>query len=274
MSNSIRGKTYTLCDDGGGSDGFYARLSAVADDVRDHGNPVDVLGQVVAMSRRKRLLKKIAGASSDGTFASGLVHTLRMQFAGCTTAVAAHIAGLPLTQRWDRTLAASEEQYHLYMLEIELRNRLNIAPFRACDCRLAFLPHCLHDLGAQCRSAPRGEDYVCKGCSKACSINAVSKMLRRHGVRPYIWRTANLGSLFRRLKREGRRVGALGIACIPELVSGMRLCAGAGVPVVGIPLDANRCARWWGEFHPNSVNLRKLENLLGNDTLLSVHSPA
>ena len=107
MRNSIRGKTYTLCDDGGGSDGVCARLSAVADDVLDHGACVDVLAQVVAMSRQKRLLKRIAGA-----------------------------------------------------------------------------------------------------------------------------------------------------------------------PVVGIPLDANRCARWWGQFHPNTVNLRRLEDLLGNDTLLSFHSPA
>jgi hypothetical protein len=67
-------------------------------------------------------------------------------------------------------------------------------------------------------------------------------------------------------------VGVLGIACIPELVSGMRMCAGAGLPVVGIPLDANRCARWWGEFYYNTVNLRQLERLLGSDTLLPSRS--
>jgi len=43
----------------------------------------------------------------------------------------------------------------------------------------------------------------------------------------------------------------------------------AGVPVVGVPLDANRCARWWGEFHPNAVNLNILQTLLGEETLLT-----
>jgi hypothetical protein len=158
------------------------------------------------------------------------------------------------------------------MLEIELQNRLDVKSFQKCDTKLAFLPHCLHDLTAECESTQRGEDYVCKGCSKVCNINAVSKLLRRHGVLPYIWMTANLQSLFRKLKKEGKHFGVLGIACIPELVSGMRMCAGAEVPVVGIPLDANRCARWWGEFYHNTVNLQQLEKLLGGGTLKRVSS--
>jgi hypothetical protein len=70
--------------------------------------------------------------------------------------------------------------------------------------------------------------------------------------------TANLG----RLLRQKAALGVLGIACIPELVWGMRRCARAGMPVLGLPLDANRCARWLGEFRPNSVNLTRLETLL------------
>ena len=106
------------------------------------------------------------------------------------------------------------------MLEIELQNRLDAKAFQSCDTKLAFLPHCLHDLTVECKSVIRGEDYVCKGCSGGCNINAVFKLLRRHEVQPYIWMTANLRALFKRLKREGRHVGVLGIACIPELVRG------------------------------------------------------
>ena len=80
--------------------------------------------------------------------------------------------------------------------------------------------------------------------------------------------SANLGSLLRKLRREGKTVGVMGIACIPELVNGKRTCARAGVPVTGVPLDANRCARWWGEFRPNSVNLREVERVLGEETLV------
>jgi len=35
------------------------------------------------------------------------------------------------------------------------------------------------------------------------------------------------------------------------------------VPVIGLSIDANRCARWMGKFHQNTVNLRRLKSLVG-----------
>jgi hypothetical protein len=158
----------------------------------------------------------------------------------------------------------SEEQYHLAMVEIELVNRIYAARFQSCNKKYAFLPHCLRDLEAECRSAQRDIDYVCKGCTEECNVNRTSKTLRLHGVKPYIWMTADLRALFRKVKKEGNSIGVLGIACVPELVRGMRMCLKHDVPVVGIPLDANRCSRWWGEFYWNTVNLAKLEGLIKN----------
>jgi hypothetical protein len=54
----------------------------------------------------------------------------------------------------------------------------------------------------------------------------------------------------------------LGVACVPELFRGMRLCIGLNIPVVGIPLNANRCMRWMGAFHPTSVDLGALSRLV------------
>lgn len=270
MANeSFVGKTYSLSG-GNNSDAFYEQLRVVTDRcLAKDGSIKDVLLAVRNLSKNKQRLKRIVRMSSDSTRETFLVHTLQEEFSPLTQSVAAHLRELPLTKRWDRTLATSEEQYHLYMLEIELQNRLDTGSFQSCDAKLAFLPHCLRDLTANCRSTKRGEDYVCKGCSKECNINAVSKLLRRHGVKPYIWMTANLQSLFKRLRKEGKRVGVLGIACIPELVSGMRMCVRANVPVVGVPLDANRCARWWGEFYHNTVNRKQLETLLGKPVAIT-----
>lgn len=261
------GKTYSLYGLDTSTDAYYERIHAVADACREsYTGPTELLSSVRDLSRSRRRLKKLTAAAGDGHKQAFLVQTLKAQCSPYTTSVASHLQGLSLKQRWDRTLSSSEEQYHLYMLEIELVNQLNVQVFRRCDVTLAFLPHCLRDLAADCRSTRRGVDYVCKGCSKSCTINAVTRLLRRHGVKPYIWRTANLRSLFTKLRKDGKSVGVLGIACIPELVRGMRMCSRAGIPVVGIPLDANRCARWWGEFYPNTVNVKQLENLLGEET--------
>jgi len=39
------------------------------------------------------------------------------------------------------------------------------------------------------------------------------------------------------------------------------------IPVVGIPLDANRCMRWMGRFEETSVNLERLGYEAGSSTL-------
>jgi hypothetical protein len=54
----------------------------------------------------------------------------------------------------------------------------------------------------------------------------------------------------------------MGIACVPELVRGMRMCAKLDIPVIGIPLNANRCARWMGQFYPTSVEMAAVRRLL------------
>ena len=269
MNNGpLIGKTYSLQDADGSSDAYYQRLSGIADRFMRTHDTATLLGTLEHLRRSKSRLRELSAESLEHSFENTLVGVLREDFAEYTTNVARHLKGLPFARRWDRTLAMTEPQYHLSLLEIELVNRLNTFSFRRCTTRLAFLPHCLRDLNADCHSAVREEDYVCKGCSKNCTVNAVSKTLRRHGVKPYIWMTANLKSLFRRLRKEGKKVGIFGIACVPELANGMRMCMRAGVPVVGVPLDANRCARWWREFRPNAINMAAVENLLGDETLL------
>ena len=257
------GRTYSLFGDDQETDGYYRRIRLIADDLVQQGNDLKPLLEIVRRtSRSKRHLRRLLLRVSDVSLEAALARTLREQLHRYTVNVESHLNSLPLAQHWDRVLATSEEQYHFHMLEVELVNRLNLTRFRDCDMRLAFLPHCLHDVTVTCQSVVHGEDHVCRSCTVDCVLNTVSKLLRRHGVTPYIWMTANLQSLLRRLRKQGKSVGVLGVACIPELIRGIRLCMRVDVPVIGIPLDANRCGRWWGQFHQNSVSVQELERLL------------
>jgi hypothetical protein len=259
----LQGKTFSLHGDSANSDGYYVKIASLADGfLKEVPDPRLLLTKIQTLSKSRRRLRKIVSDGGDGSPDGLLVNTLRNELSPYTRGVQEHLRGLSGFDRLDRTLTTSEEQYHLSMLEIELVNRLFADGFKSSEKKLAFLPHCLRDLTADCRAAQRDLDYVCKGCTDDCKVNRTTKLLRRHGVDPYIWMTANLQSLFKKLKREGNSLGVLGIACIPELVRGMRLCMRFEVPVVGLPLDANRCARWWGEFHWNTVNFEILERLL------------
>jgi len=92
--------------------------------------------------------------------------------------------------------------------------------------------------------------------------------LRLNGIAAYIWMNADLARLFKKLRTADGDLGVLGIACVPELAHGMQLCRRHGIPVVGIPLNANRCARWMGKFCDNSVNLYQLGRIVGAGPLL------
>jgi hypothetical protein len=148
------------------------------------------------------------------------------------------------------------------MLEFELINRINRKKFFACDAKIALLPHCLRDLSKDCKASQNGLDYQCKHCSKNCFINEASKILSEQGIEPYIWMTSNLRTIARNNYKEKKSLGVLGIACIPELIRGMRACQKKGLPVIGMPLDANRCIRWMGDFNPNSINLEMLKKIM------------
>ncbi len=66
--------------------------------------------------------------------------------------------------------------------------------------------------------------------------------------------TANPSISLQKIEEVRKASRSIGDRLPPELVSDLRLCACAEVLVVGIPLDANSCALWWGEFQPETVN--------------------
>ena len=131
---------------------------------------------------------------------------------------------LPLARRMDTTLTTTEEQYHLYMLEIELVNRIYRERFKAAEFKFALLAHCLRDFRPGCQAVPGDMEAVCQGCTEDCLINLGSVLLKRYGITPYISVEMDQEKLFARLKQEHPSIGALGVACVPELAMGMRLC--------------------------------------------------
>jgi hypothetical protein len=264
LSIGIAGKTYSLFGSQSSSDEYYQKISLLADRALERERDIRaVITTLERASRNKRFLRKQFHTSGSH---DPLVHFVLTQaqeiLAPHTTLVKAHLQELSFFKRFDATLFTSEEQYHIYMLIIELANRAWGEAFRTAKRKLAFLPYCLRDLTAKCKSGPGDLDYVCKGCSKDCFVNRVSRLLKDAQVEPYIWMNASLKSLLKDLKNREESIGVLGVACVPELFHGMRLCMGLDIPVVGIPLNANRCMRWMGEFHPTSVDLEALRKVV------------
>jgi len=258
----VIGKTYSLFGRGTSTDEYYDLIRHLVDECLERYNSKEeFLKELQRNSIRKRMLRRAREGDGDPNLA-WLLGRVSPALSEYTPLVNQHLDNLPLRKVRDRRLWTTEEQYHLYMLEIELVNRINQKNFIACERRIAFLPHCLKDFKNGCKSTMGDIDYVCRRCSETCFLNRVSTLLRENGVDAYIWMGTDLKKL-KGLSHSGGGIGGLGIACVPELVMGMRESSRLGLPSVGVPLNANRCARWMGDFYDNSVSLERVVELVG-----------
>ena len=252
----VEGKTYTLFGESLSTGDYYKLVSQFVNELIEV-NP-----------DQKILLDKIQRASKDQWNFNRWKASLPFLSAGLdqldiyTRNTSKHLKSLSVLSLFDRRLRTKEWQYHLFMLEVELTNRMNKKVFLESEYKMALLPYCLHDLKKDCKSSSDGIEYVCRSCSAECYINTITKTLKAYNVKGYLWMQSNLKTMFKSLAKDYKTIGILGIACIPELVNGMRSCAKHHIPAVGIALDANRCIRWMGSFQENSVNLKQLRKLL------------
>jgi hypothetical protein len=258
----VQGKTYSLFGEGDDSEGYYAEIKRLAEVFLQRcPDEKRLLGLIQRVKKRSLLLGLKTTEADRGTL-QFVRETLRQSLSIYTRKVSNHLKSLPLAKRTDSTLATKEEKYHLYMLEIELINRIYREEFKRAEYKFALMAHCLRDFRPDCRSVKGDIEAVCRGCTEDCLIRLGSVLLEKYGIKPYISVEMEQERLFRRLKQEHPSIGALGIACIPELAMGMRLCIRTGIPPIGIPLNANRCARWMSQAQETSFNLEQLEDLL------------
>ena len=259
---AFEGKTYSLFDEDETSAGYYATIRQLADDFLRNCPDEKKLLALIRKAGEGVLQRHLKIRSQDRQTLSDIRKTLKDSLSIYTKNVEQHLKTLSAAKRLDATLATREEQYHLYMLEIELVNRIYREEFKNSEYKFALIAHCLRDFRPECRAEPGAIEAVCQGCTDDCLVHLGSTLLRKYHIEPYISVRMDQENLFKKLKREHPSIGALGIACVPELAMGMRLCIRLGIAPIGIPLDANRCARWMGEAQETSFNLRQLEDLL------------
>ena len=263
-SEPFIGKTYSLYGGKAGTEEYYRLIRELVDlFLQKCSDERELLRQIQHAGGKSPLVKKLSGKQVDKPLIAFIMIALNEHLSVYTTGVKQHLKKIPLKQKLDPIIRTKEHQYHLYMIEIELVNRIYREAFISSDYKFALIPHCLRDFRPECKSVSGDYEKVCKGCTKDCFVYIGSMLLKKYDIHPYISVSIDLGKLFKRIKTDHGDVGALGIACVPELAMGMRLCIKLGISPVGIPLDANRCTRWMNKAHENSFNIKELEKLLG-----------
>ena len=260
---TLQGKTYTLFGPHTSTDQYYSVIRNLTDlFLSQCPDAKELLILIQKTSKENSFIRRIKEGRASKSLTSFIRENLKESLSVYTTGVNQHLKTVPLSQKFDSIIGTKEFQYHLYMIEIELINRIHKQAFQESTYKFSLIAHCLRDFRPKCESVDGEYESICKGCTKDCFIHLGSVLLKKYGIHPYISVSMDLEKLFKKIKKEHQNVGALGIACVPELACGMRLCIKLGIPSVGIPLDANRCARWMKKAHESSFNLKELEILL------------
>jgi hypothetical protein len=261
MNEQLTGRTYSLYSIDNNTEIYFSLVKKYSSDLcRLYGNDLKKLLDDLRLASRSRKkfstwINNIKDIDTD---------TMLKSFSTFIPGLDSHLKSLKALDKYESVLGLKDYQYYTAMIEIDITNRLNISAFMKSEYKLALLPHCLHDLEKDCMAVSDGFENVCRRCSKACYVRKLNDLLNQENIHPYIWRNRTLKSMFKQLYKTYSSVGVLGIACIPELIHGTRRCFAAGIPAVGIPINANLCRRWMGEFYPNSVSLSELEMLIKN----------
>lgn len=261
-NGEMRGKTYSLRKPGRGSQEYYAAVRAAVDSLLEAEPHPEKLLRLLQASHKRSLIEKLVKGRKSGRLMDHIIHTLNERLSSYTEDADRHLREISVTKRLDPVLFTRRWQYHIHMAEIELVNRIYAERFRKADYRFALIGHCLRDFRPACQASPGDMEEVCKECTEECFINQASELMRKYGIHPFISVEMDQETLFKNIKAEHPSVGALGIACVPELARGMKLCIELGIPPVGVPLDANRCARWMGSCRESSLDLSELEDLI------------
>lgn len=258
------GRTYTLTDHRGDSSGYFHLIRDLADRCLDIIPGEENLREWIRDASSWR--RAIAGIVKKRSGSNRVVHILKESLSPFLTGIDEHLRHLSLAGRLDRTLRMGRNQYLFSMLEIELTNRINADEFNRAAWRMALIAHCLRDYRADCSASPGEIDEQCGRCDEKCFVCQGSGIMENLGVAPFISVTMDHRRLLAGLREEHTDMGVLGIACIPELVTGLRLCERLAIPAVGLPLDLNRCLRWTGRCLETTFNLQELERLLKSES--------
>jgi hypothetical protein len=259
----LQGKTYSLYGSNADTDQYYSVIRNLTDLFLVRcPDEKELLAQIQTAGSDRSFISRIKRGRADKSLISFIRKNLRESLSVYTTRVKPHLKTLPVSQRFDSIIRTKETQYHLYMIEIELVNQIYREAFQRSMYKFSLIAHCLRDFRPKCQSFAGEYESVCKGCTKDCFIHLGSVLMKKYDIHPYISVSIDLEKLFKKIKDEHQNAGAVGIACVPELAIGMRLCSKLGIPSVGIPLDANRCARWMKKAHESSFNMKELEMLL------------
>ncbi len=149
--------------------------------------------------------------------------------------------------REDRILRGKAPvEYHLGMVAAEIMNRGLRSDFQRTPRRAVLVPTCMRGSHARhCRAHASGLDIVCTACDPECTVNRITRRMRKLGARVYLIPHA---TGFSRWLERWQRVpdcGVVAVACMLNILPGGYEIRARGIAAQCVPLDYPGCEKHW-----------------------------
>ncbi|MGA8730588.1 MAG: DUF116 domain-containing protein [Terracidiphilus sp.] len=151
-------------------------------------------------------------------------------------------------------------EYHLNMVAAEVMNQGLRKAFERTARKVVLVPACMRGARADtCKARVRGVDITCAACDPECSVNYITRRMRKIGATVYLVpHTTGFGKWLDRWEREPG-VGVTAVACLLNIMPGGLEMRERRIAAQCVPLDFPGCKKHWdSEGMSTAVNEDRL----------------
>ena len=155
-------------------------------------------------------------------------------------------------------------EYHLNMVAAELMNRGLRKAFERTSRKVVLVPACMRGAHADtCKAKVRGVDMTCAACDPECTVNYITRRMRKIGATVYLVpHTTGFSRWLDRWEREPG-VGVTALACLLNIMPGGLEMRERRIAAQCVPLDFPGCKRHWDrEGLSTAVNEDRLVQIM------------
>lgn len=158
-----------------------------------------------------------------------------------------------------------QSEYHLNMFGAEVMSRDFRESYEKRPRKALLLPICMCSLPeGVCMASETRLGMKCANCSPNCRVNSLSKCGEKKGFEVYVV-SHESSALSQSTQKDRDELGIVGVACIPNLISGGWKSESLGIPAQCVLLESCGCEHWIKHREPTDINKDQLFKLLDID---------
>lgn len=196
-------------------------------------------------------------------FADWFENRSRIILGQYTTNLAGFLSEKLVQHRWKEDIVFCSRrrvEYHLNMVGAELMNQGFRERFLDTDRKVILLPICMREKKEECRATETNDGIICTNCSSTCRVCQLSRLGEKNHFTVYI--IPHESSDFPR-SRYKNDLGIIGVACVPNLLSGGWKATSLGMEAQCVLLNYCGCKNHWHDSGiVTDIDMARLKQLL------------